>query len=228
MFFLAHRQGMQEALAVEVRRALEQWVATTGLLVTDPAWDRLESLVELWVRYGAAFNLVGDTSVAALVEHVREGLMAVRVAELAGGCAGPWLDIGSGAGIPGLVVAVVRGNVVMMEPRTRRAAFLELAVGALKISDATVIRGRVDGSMWRVLPGATSSDLEMSEIKVLSAKAVMPVEKWLSTAAALAPEALAVCHISPGVAETLGLRGPARVDFGDRSVVGVLANPTTP
>ncbi|MBL4684327.1 MAG: class I SAM-dependent methyltransferase [Nannocystaceae bacterium] len=208
---------------MEVRRALEQWVTTTGLVVTDAAWARLESLVELWARYGAAFNLVGDTSVTALNEHVREGLMAVRVAELAASRVGPWLDIGSGAGIPGLVVAIVRGNVAMMEPRSRRAAFLELAVGALKIPDSTVIRARVDGPMWRVLPGSTSADLEMSEITVLSAKAVMPVEKWLSTAFALAPEALAICHISPDVAETLGLYGPARLDFGDRSVVGVLA-----
>ncbi|MEM6990601.1 MAG: RsmG family class I SAM-dependent methyltransferase [Myxococcota bacterium] len=206
---------------MHVRDALKTWAATEGLSFADEVWDRLESLVELWARYGAAFNLVGDTGRVALLEHIREGLMAVCVAERAGFGQGAWLDVGSGAGIPGLVVGVARGSVLLVEPRERRAAFLELAVGTLKIRSATVIRARVGGKTWQKMPSAEQWEGPGVDISVSSAKAVMPVDLWVKTAGLVAPRALRVCHIRPGLVEQMVPRVLARVDFGTRSVVGV-------
>jgi 16S rRNA (guanine527-N7)-methyltransferase len=51
------------------------------------------------------------------------------------------LDLGSGAGLPGIVVAIARPSlqVALVEVRRQRAAFLELAVERLKLSNATVL-----------------------------------------------------------------------------------------
>lgn len=55
-------------------------------------------------------------------------------------------DLGSGAGLPGLPVAVVRPDVrvVLIEAHRRRAAFLELAVQELALGNAVVRHDRVE------------------------------------------------------------------------------------
>lgn len=55
-------------------------------------------------------------------------------------------DIGSGAGLPGLVLAVARPDldVVLLEPLLRRYAFLTETVGALPLANVTVIRARAE------------------------------------------------------------------------------------
>jgi 16S rRNA (guanine527-N7)-methyltransferase len=55
-------------------------------------------------------------------------------------------DLGSGAGLPGIVVAVAepRVRVLLVESRAKRAAFLELAVQELGLSNAEVVVGRAE------------------------------------------------------------------------------------
>ncbi|MFM7717878.1 MAG: 16S rRNA (guanine(527)-N(7))-methyltransferase RsmG [Actinomycetota bacterium] len=55
-------------------------------------------------------------------------------------------DLGSGAGLPGLVVAIARPmfHVKLVEVRPKRAAFLELAVERLGLPNASVVVGRVE------------------------------------------------------------------------------------
>ena len=55
-------------------------------------------------------------------------------------------DLGSGAGLPGIVVAVVEPGVriLLAESRVKRAAFLELAVQELGLSNADVVVGRAE------------------------------------------------------------------------------------
>ena len=48
---------------------------------------------------------------------------------------GTWLDIGSGAGIPGVVTAILTGApTILVEPRARRAAFLQETVETLGLN----------------------------------------------------------------------------------------------
>lgn len=56
------------------------------------------------------------------------------------------LDLGSGAGLPGLVVAIARPTLTvrLIESRRARAAFLELAIDHLKVPNATVLASRVE------------------------------------------------------------------------------------
>lgn len=63
------------------------------------------------------------------------------------------VDIGSGAGLPGLVLAVRRPDVevTLLEPLLRRTTFLELAVTELGLDHVTVQRGRAEdahGKQW--------------------------------------------------------------------------------
>jgi 16S rRNA (guanine527-N7)-methyltransferase len=59
---------------------------------------------------------------------------------------GVLVDIGSGAGLPGIVLAMLRPSleVVLLEPLLRRSVFLEECVAELGLTNATVVRARAE------------------------------------------------------------------------------------
>lgn len=55
---------------------------------------------------------------------------------------GAWLDVGSGAGLPGIVVALLIDRpVVLVEPRAKRVDFLRRAAAALGLGEQIVVQG---------------------------------------------------------------------------------------
>ncbi len=82
-------------------------------------------------------------------------------------------DVGSGAGLPGLVWALVRPDLtmVLIEPLLRRATFLTEAVVALGVADrVTVVRGRAEKIM---------ANPEWTGVDVVTARAVAPLDRLL-------------------------------------------------
>ncbi|WP_457205560.1 16S rRNA (guanine(527)-N(7))-methyltransferase RsmG [Nocardioides sp. P5_C9_2] len=78
-------------------------------------------------------------------------------------------DVGSGAGLPGLVLAIARADleVTLVEPLLRRTTFLEEVVAALELPNVEVVRGRADA-----LHGTRTFD-------VVTSRAVAPLERLL-------------------------------------------------
>ncbi len=74
-------------------------------------------------------------------------------------------DVGSGAGLPGLVWAIARPDlsVTLVEPLLRRTTFLEEAVAELDLANVTVLRARAE-------------EVEAT-FDVVTARAVAPLEK---------------------------------------------------
>jgi 16S rRNA (guanine527-N7)-methyltransferase len=194
----------------------------------DPAGERgllsrLEGLVELWQRYGAVMNLSAARTGDALRVHVAQGLAAVRCASDAGAGSGWFLDVGAGAGFPGLVVAAVqRWPVALLEPREKRAAFLELAAAGLGCVHR-VIRGRLEDDTWR--PNVLNGDegRENDQISVWSARAVFAPDEWFQRAASRASgDAVILVHgdvqAVAGWAEAAVVRAAGGVVRGFRRV----------
>jgi 16S rRNA (guanine527-N7)-methyltransferase len=86
----------------------------------------------------------GSDSGRLLDRHVLDSLRAAPIVRDLG--AGRVCDLGSGAGLPGVVLAVALPHVefLLAEARAKRAAFLELAVERLGLGNATVRAGRVE------------------------------------------------------------------------------------
>jgi 16S rRNA (guanine527-N7)-methyltransferase len=78
------------------------------------------------------------------------------------------VDIGSGAGLPGIVLAVARPDlaVILVEPMARRTAFLTEAVTVLELVNVTVIRARAEECAGDVSPA-----------DVVTARAVAPLDR---------------------------------------------------
>lgn len=191
-----------------------------GFELEPRANERLQQLLGLWARFGRAFNLSGATDQAGLLEHVLEGLQVVALAQAVGWrCGQAWLDVGSGAGFPGLVVAAcLEVQVTLVEPRERRASFLDLAVNQIGRGDCRVVRGHVEGASWRAVNSA--EPLAPGCFDWASARAVFAPEVWLETARAwVRPGGTVITHVRPETAMFAG--EVARVDGARWSIRGV-------
>jgi 16S rRNA (guanine527-N7)-methyltransferase len=123
---------------------------------------RLDQFVELFLRWQRAVQLVAASTVPKLwTRHIADSL---QIVDLAPG-AKSWVDLGSGGGFPGLIVAIAiaerAGAVVhLVESDTRKAAFLREAarvtrapakVHANRVESVAKQIGAVDVVMARAL-----------------------------------------------------------------------------
>ena len=163
----------------------------------------------LWERHILNCAVVADPEVALVPE-------AARVA-----------DVGSGAGLPGLVWAIVRPDirVVLIEPLLRRSVFLAEAAAELAVSDrVAVLRGRAEDVM---------RDPVWEPVDVVTARAVAPFERLVGwTVPLLRPGgSLIALKGSSATAELAeGARAAAAaglVDLQVREVGGGVVDPAT-
>jgi 16S rRNA (guanine527-N7)-methyltransferase len=125
-----------------------------------------EQFVDLLAEHGVARGLIGPREVERIWD--RHVLNSAVIAELIPPDARV-VDVGSGAGLPGIPLAIVRPDlrVELLEPMARRVAWLGEIVDALGL-DATVVRGRAEeGHIRRALGDAD----------VVTARAVAPLAK---------------------------------------------------
>lgn len=114
--------------------------AIAGKPVSRETVRQIERFTDRLLEGNARQNLIAKSTVATLWErHIADSAQLARFENMPGAS---WIDIGSGAGLPGIVLAcLVEGPVTLVEPRRLRAAFLEEVVADLDL-DAKVILGK--------------------------------------------------------------------------------------
>jgi 16S rRNA (guanine527-N7)-methyltransferase len=107
------------------------------------ALDQARRYAELLATDGVTRGLIGPRETERLWD--RHLINCAVVAELLPE-RGVLVDIGSGAGLPGVVLAMLRPSleVILLEPLLRRSVFLEECVAELGLSNATVVRARAE------------------------------------------------------------------------------------
>lgn len=122
------REAELEALARESIRSLYTQSAST-----------LKQYVDMLATRGMEWGLIGPREGGRLWQrHVANSLALVDVV----GAGLDVADVGSGAGLPGLPLAIARPDlrVTLIEPLLRRATFLETAVDELGLGDRVEVR----------------------------------------------------------------------------------------
>jgi len=143
-------------------------------LVFGDGLERAERYAELLATDGVTRGLIGPRETDRLWD--RHLLNCAVVAELVPDC-GELVDIGSGAGLPGIVLALMRPalRVVLLEPLLRRAVFLTECVAELGLENVTVLRARAEDKQTK---SAVAAD-------VVTARAVAPLDRLAVLAAGL-------------------------------------------
>lgn len=114
----------------------------SGRLVTADALERLREYERMVVAENARQNLVSRGTIGSFwTRHVIDSAQLLRFVPQLNAT---WADVGSGAGLPGVVVACIgAGKVTLIEPRALRADFLRRVVATLEL-DAEVIQAKAE------------------------------------------------------------------------------------
>jgi 16S rRNA (guanine527-N7)-methyltransferase len=140
--------------------------------VFGPALDIARRFAYMLATDGVTRGLIGPRETPRLWD--RHLLNCAGVAEFLPD-RGELVDIGSGAGLPGVVLAMLRPGlrVILLEPQLRRSVFLDECVMRLELSNATVIRARAED-----MAGKIKAD-------IATARAVAPLDRLAGWAAGL-------------------------------------------
>ena len=127
------------------------------------AAERLAAYAELLATEGTLRGLIGPREVPKLWDrHLLNCAVLERLIPEESTVA----DIGTGAGLPGIVLAIVRPDleVELVEPLLRRTTFLQEAVDSLGLDNATVVRARAE-------------EIPPASYDVVTSRAVAPLGK---------------------------------------------------
>ncbi len=154
----------------ESREWLAGFIAESG----DPdggAMARLERLVAMLTEENARQNLVSAASLGEVWRrHIVDSAQLLRFVPRE--TCQVWLDLGTGAGFPGLVIAALRPEmeVLMVESRARRIDWLDRVCEDLGLGQATVIGQRLEL-------------METRKVDAISARAFAPLGRLLALSA---------------------------------------------
>jgi 16S rRNA (guanine527-N7)-methyltransferase len=141
--------------------------------VSRETWDRLQAYVVMLLEESAQQNLIAESTYEHVwARHVVDSAQLLTLAPVVKAEeAASWVDLGSGAGLPGVVVAILSGySVLMIEMRRKRVEFLQSVISRLGLTNARVFLGKV----------------ERAEIthpaSIISARAYAPMERLIPSA----------------------------------------------
>jgi 16S rRNA (guanine527-N7)-methyltransferase len=138
--------------------------------VSHETIERLDALRQIVIAESAHQNLVGAATIDAFwARHIADSAQLLPLASAAS--PGAWLDLGTGAGFPGLVIAILSSQpIVLVESRRKRFEFLARTAQTLALPHVSVHCGRLETFETRL-------------VSVISARAFAPLPKLLSLAA---------------------------------------------
>ena len=165
--------SMAEDGVLDSEEGARAWLAE----VFAPApgqWARLERFAAMLVAENERQNLIAASTVPDLwVRHIADSAQLLAL-DVEGG--GLWIDLGSGPGLPGLVVAILSERpMLLVESRRRRCEFLRAVAGELGLAHVEVAESPLERVEAR--PAGT-----------ISARAFAPLDKLLDLSARFSTE----------------------------------------
>lgn len=157
-----------------IQRALDRH----GITVDAQQLQRLQGWAHGLVAHGQKINLTGTLDPERIAEEfIADSLqiLALLPAEVAA-----MIDVGSGAGIPGLILAsMITVPTLLIEPRLKRAMFLRHASRMMNMVDQV----RVAQDRLEDVPDAA---LDLPSPRLWVSRAVFAPDNWLATVAGYA------------------------------------------
>lgn len=122
---------------------LSAGVASLGLPVSEEQIEKMLAYLALLVKWNSVYNLTSIRDPQDMVkQHLLDSLSAVHAFTQAKNV----LDVGSGGGLPGIILAIVfpSTSISMIDTVNKKTAFLTQVKAELKLKNVTVYTGRVE------------------------------------------------------------------------------------
>lgn len=127
------------------RATLDEALHVLGVVVPPGATAQLAAFIVLLAKWNRVYNLTSIRDPARMVtHHLLDSLAVLTRIVVAPGAR--LLDLGCGAGLPGLPLAVARPDVAvtLLDSSAKKIAFVRQAIGELDITNATAVAARAE------------------------------------------------------------------------------------
>jgi len=121
---------------------LQQLLENNNLFFDDRFYEDCDVFIKLLQQWGKIHNLSGRLSREDIEENILDSIYPLSFIDKYESFA----DIGTGAGYPGLILAIAQRDVksYLIEPRIKRVSFLNFVKASLKLDNLTVLCNRVE------------------------------------------------------------------------------------
>ena len=168
-----------------LRPALVDIAGALGLTLEDSQVDTLLAYLALLEKWNAVYNLTSVREPQAMLTHHLADCLAVvpPLQRETGGRPGSLLDVGSGGGLPAVVIAVAlpQLEVTSVDAVGKKAAFVRQVAGELKLRNLEAVHGRVEALKPRgVHIVSARAFASLADLVRLSEKHLLPDGRWLA------------------------------------------------
>ena len=141
--------------------------------VSDEKWEQLEAFVEFLRREALSQNLIAASTTECIwSRHVVDSAQLLKLLPDGLEHNASWIDLGSGAGFPGIVAAILSDyQITLVESRNRRIDYLQRTIEMLDMES------RIK------LAGVSLERLETAPFSIISARAFAPLPRLFELAA---------------------------------------------
>ena len=156
---------------MDIRTRLEEGARQLDVTLAETQLDLLIDYLAMIQKWNKAYNLVGTSNADELVQkHLLDSLSLVAHIKMS-----PVLDVGSGAGLPGIPLAICLPDIsfTLLDSNGKKARFMRQVVMDFKLTNVEIVQTRVENYHPSVAP------------KIVLARAFAPVDKALEMLAAV-------------------------------------------
>lgn len=132
---------------MSLRQELQQGLAAAGIELPEAAQTKLLDFLALLKKWNRTYNLTAIRDQSAMViHHLLDSLALLPALHESELTQRRWADVGSGAGLPGIPLAVARPDLEMtlVEAVAKKSAFQRQAKIELGLANVAVFNGRVE------------------------------------------------------------------------------------
>lgn len=194
---------------------LDEGLAALGLDLPDSVRGRLIDYVELLARWNSAYNLTAVRDPGEMV--ARHLLDSLAIAAHVSGAS--LADLGTGAGLPGIPLALLQPErqFTLVDSNGKKARFLREAVRSLKLANVRVFEGRVQDVPGQFDCITARAFATLADMLNWAGGLLADGGSWLAMKGKLQDEEIAALPAGFRIEQTLALAVPGTV--GERHLI---------